>query len=240
MRTRPAVAVGGLTPFTSLDFPGRLAAVVHLQFCPLACPYCHAPHLRPKRPGTLAWAEVLGWLERRRGLLDAVVFSGGEPTAQPGLFSALSATKALGFLTGLATSGLYPRRLAEVFPVLDWIGLDWKAPPANTRRAVGRAGLSPRFVAALAMVRASGIPHEIRTTYHPEVFSPEDLQDMARVLAAHGVQAWVIQEFSPQGVADAALREAALPSDLLAELRRILPGVRVRRRDGRRDVSAIP
>ncbi|MBX5454528.1 MAG: anaerobic ribonucleoside-triphosphate reductase activating protein [Acidobacteriia bacterium] len=239
MRTRQALAVGGVTPFTSLDFPGRLAAVVHLQFCPLACPYCHAPHLQPKRPGTLAWPEVLAWLGRRRGLLDGVVFSGGEPTAQPGLVAALSATRALGFLTGLHTSGLYPRRLAEALPVLDWIGLDWKAPPSNTRRAVGRAGLGPRFAAALAMVRASGIRHEIRTTYHPAVFSPEDLREMARVLAAHGVRAWIIQEFSPRGVADASLREAPLKPELLAELRRILPGVMVRRRDSRLDVSAI-
>src|SRR5579883_974260 len=96
MRARQALAVGGVTPFTSLDFPGRLAAVVHLQFCPLACSYCHAPELRPSRPGTLAWPEVLAWLKTRRGLLDGVVFSGGEPTAQPGLVAALSATRALG------------------------------------------------------------------------------------------------------------------------------------------------
>jgi pyruvate formate lyase activating enzyme len=239
MRTRQALAVGGVTPFTTLDFPDRLAAVVHLQFCPLACPYCHAPHLRPKRSGTVAWPEVLAWLERRRGLLDGVVFSGGEPTAQPGLVAALSETRALGFLTGLETSGLHPRRLAEALPVLDWVGLDWKAPPSQTRRAVGRAGLGPRFLAALTMVHESGIRHEIRTTYHPHVFSPEDLREMARVLAAHRVQAWIIQEFSPQGVADPSLGEAPLEPELLAELHRILPGVRVRRRDGRLDVPAF-
>lgn len=218
--------IGGLTRFTTGDFPGRLACIVHLQFCPLACPYCHAPHLRPRGAGGLKWGTVLAWLESRRGLLDGVVFSGGEPCAQPGLGAALGETRARGFATGLHSSGVYPDRLAGVLDRLDWVGLDWKAPLTDTRPTTGRRNLGPRFGAALEAVLASGVAHEIRTTYHPALLPPAALRAMAETLAGRGVTRWVIQEFSARGVEDAALvaTAATLSPALHDELRAILPG----------------
>ena len=85
--------VGGLTRLSASDYPGKLAAVVFCQGCAWRCSYCHNRGLLPFRkspfPGEIAWAEVLAFLEKRRGLLDAVVFSGGEPTMQPGLAAAM-------------------------------------------------------------------------------------------------------------------------------------------------------
>ena len=77
--------IGGLTPLSTTDYPGQLAAAVFCQGCPWRCGYCHNPHLIPAtvKQG-IDWVEVMRFLERRRGLLDAVVFSGGEPTLQPG------------------------------------------------------------------------------------------------------------------------------------------------------------
>lgn len=219
--------LGGLTPFTSIDFPGRLAAVFHCQGCPLACPYCHTPHLRAAGKGALSWPEALAWLAGRTGLLDGVVFSGGEPCAQTALGHALAACRDLGFATAVHSSGLYPQRLAKLMPLLDWVGLDWKAPPAHTFRATGREGLGARFHRSLEIVLASGIAHEIRTTYHPRIFSGSDLTAMAQTLADHGASRWVIQEFSPTGVADETLRAEAfsLPANLLAELGRLVPEI---------------
>ena len=80
-----ALRVGGFVPFTSADYPGALAAVVFCQGCPWRCGYCHNPHLMPARGDAgRDFDGILDWLESRRGLLDAVVFSGGEPTAQGG------------------------------------------------------------------------------------------------------------------------------------------------------------
>ncbi|MBI3069525.1 MAG: 4Fe-4S cluster-binding domain-containing protein, partial [Betaproteobacteria bacterium] len=77
---RERLRVGGLVPLTTTDYPGRLAAVVFCQGCPWRCGYCHNPHLLPaRRTAPIAWHAVRDFLERRRGLLDAVVFSGGEP-----------------------------------------------------------------------------------------------------------------------------------------------------------------
>ena len=82
--------VGGITPFTTIDYPGELAAVLFCQGCPWRCRYCHNGHLLEADDTTLIdWSAVTGFLERRRGLLDAVVFSGGEPTAQRALADAI-------------------------------------------------------------------------------------------------------------------------------------------------------
>lgn len=106
------LVVGGLTPFTTIDFPGRLAAVIFCQGCPWRCGYCHNAHLHACGSGERSWPDVRGWLTSRRGLLDGVVFSGGEPLLQRGLAPALGEVRSLGFATGLHTAGIYPERLA--------------------------------------------------------------------------------------------------------------------------------
>ena len=78
--------VGGVAPFTATDYPGQLAAVLFVQGCPWRCGYCHNTHLQPRtREGAVSWAKVMSFLARRVGLIDAVVFSGGEPTSDPAL-----------------------------------------------------------------------------------------------------------------------------------------------------------
>jgi pyruvate formate lyase activating enzyme len=162
------LAVGGLVPFTTIDFPGRLAAVVFCQGCPWRCTYCHNPHLLPRGAGTLPWADVLDWLASRRGLLDGVVFSGGEPLLQRNLPAALAEVRALGFATALHTAGAYPERLAAVLPLLDWAGFDVKAPFADYAPIVGcDGGRAARQ--SLELLLASGLPHEIRCTVPPQL-----------------------------------------------------------------------
>ena len=133
--TPPLLRVGGVEPFSSTDYPGALAAVVFCQGCPWRCGYCHNPHLIPARgDDERDFARILDWLASRRGLLDAVVFSGGEPTAQAGLPGAIDAVRAQGFAIGLHTSGAYPRRLAQVLPKVDWVGIDVKASTERLQR----------------------------------------------------------------------------------------------------------
>ena len=121
--------IGGLTPFTSIDFPGRLSAVIFVQGCPLRCGYCHNPHLQQRKSASeMRWTPLLEWLHKRTGLLDGVVFSGGEPTVDPMLKEAIMQVRALGFSIGLHSAGTHPRRMREVLPHIDWIGLDIKAP----------------------------------------------------------------------------------------------------------------
>ena len=140
-----ALRLGGMTPLTTIDFPGRLAAVLYCQGCPWRCGYCHNPELLDATAArALPWAQALAFLESRRGLLDGVVFSGGEPTLQAGLGAALNAVRSLGLQTALHTGGMYPERLAALLPQLDWVGLDIKAPPQRYNAITATPGSGAR------------------------------------------------------------------------------------------------
>lgn len=202
--------VGGLTPLSTTDWPGMLAAVVFCQGCPWRCGYCHNPDLIPARgDDEIPWDDVLAFLHRRRGLLDGVVFSGGEPTLQAGLADAMREVRALGFKIGLHTGGMYSQRLAEVLPLVDWVGMDVKAPFAGYPRITGAAGSGARAEAGLRQLLASGVEHEIRTTVHPALLGDAEVVGLARDLACRGVKHYVIQAFRSQGCRDEGLRQGA-------------------------------
>jgi pyruvate formate lyase activating enzyme len=206
----PALRVGGLVAFSSADWPGRLAAVLFLQGCPWHCGYCHNPHLLPMRgERELDWDETRSWLAARRGLLDAVVFSGGEPTAQVALGSAMRAVRAMGYAIGLHTGGAYPRRLAERIADVDWIGFDVKAPIDGYETVTGIPGSGIAAFASLDIVLQSGVAVEVRTTVHPALTPPDRLVALARELAERGITRWVLQPFRSVGCASAALVAAA-------------------------------
>ncbi|WP_083251172.1 anaerobic ribonucleoside-triphosphate reductase activating protein [Acidihalobacter yilgarnensis] len=186
--------IGGFTPLTTLDFPGNLAAVVFCQGCPWRCDYCQNTPLQlastAKGQG-IDWARIKTFLERRHGLLDGVVFSGGEPTAQAALGAALIETRAMGFRTGLHTAGIYPRRLMSLFSTLDWIALDAKAPLDLYSKITGVPGAGMRFQRSLDGVIGSGLDYEIRTTIYAGA-TIEGMTRLARWLAKQGVRhyAW--------------------------------------------------
>lgn len=207
---RGEVAVGGLTPLSATDFPGYLAAVVFCQGCPWRCGYCHNPHLLERRtPATLAWADVRAFLARRIGLLDAVVFSGGEPLAQPGLRAAVESVRGMGFAVGLHTGGAYPRRLAAVLPLVDWVGFDVKADFDAYADVTRVPGSGARACESLAMVIASGVACEVRTTVHARAHVADDLVMLADRLAALGVRRYALQAFRPGRCADDAWNTSA-------------------------------
>ncbi len=196
------LAVGGLVPLTTIDFPGQLAAVIFCQGCPWRCTYCHNPHLWPARgEGEYGWSQVAVFLTRRQGLLDAVVFSGGEPTAQRALPDAIAYTRDLGFRVGLHTAGIYPARLAKILPLLDWVALDVKAPFAHYDALTHARGSGKRTRLSLHLVLESGVPYEIRTTAHPALLPRQQLVDLARDLSTLGVRHYAVQSVRPQGCA---------------------------------------
>jgi anaerobic ribonucleoside-triphosphate reductase activating protein len=209
-----------------------MAAVLFTQGCPLRCRYCHNPHLQP-HSGKPArdWSATLAWLARRVGLLDAVVISGGEPLMQPGLAAALAEIRGLGFATGLHSAGALPRHLAQVLPLLDWIGLDIKAPFARYANITNRGSSGARAQASLDHVLASGLPCEVRTTVHTDLLDATDLTEIANDLRARGVRHWVLQRFRAVGCADNGLlarKDRPTLDAMLPALRQIIPDIVVR------------
>ncbi|MGC8722971.1 MAG: anaerobic ribonucleoside-triphosphate reductase activating protein [Acidobacteriota bacterium] len=186
--------LGGMTPFSSIDYPGALSAVVFCQGCPWRCPYCHNPHLLSSATrGAIDWKEVERFLASRRGLLDAVVFSGGEPTMQEELLPALLAAKAMGFSVGLHTGGAFPHLLAQALPHVDWVGMDAKAPFERYEAVTGVPGSGLAARESLRNILASGLAYEVRTTLCWPTLSPEDLVVLGDELAALGVRVYSLQ-----------------------------------------------
>ncbi|MDO8420097.1 MAG: anaerobic ribonucleoside-triphosphate reductase activating protein, partial [Rubrivivax sp.] len=231
--------MGGLTPFTSIDYPGLLSAVVFVQGCPWRCGYCHNPHLQARDPPSgPRWSEVLDFLRQRAGLLDAVVFSGGEPTLDPALPQAIGQVRTLGFKVGLHSAGVYPQRLQAVLPLVDWVGLDIKAPLASDaghERVTGVRGSAAAVRRSLAALvqhgRARGLPFECRTTAHPALLDDAALLAVADDVAAAGVAHWVLQIARAQGSTGTLTPVGAdYPApDTLRQLRARLPAMAVRR-----------
>lgn len=234
------LGIAGLSRFSSVDYPGQLAAVVFLAGCPWRCGYCHNPDLQRRDSARLHWPDVLAWLETRVGLLDAVVFSGGEPTLDPALPQAMAQARALGFRIGLHSAGMRPQRLLPLLTLLDWVGLDIKAAPQDAALLGRVAGLrstaaAERAAAAvranLALLIASGIALECRSTVHPLLHQPRALRELAEQLSAAGVRRWALQIARPEGCAQPL---PPVPADypspaLLAELAATLPGLILRR-----------
>lgn len=215
--------VGGFTPLSTSDWPGHLAAVVFVQGCPWRCHYCHNVDLQSREGGTPAgWQHVVGTLARRKGLLDGVVFSGGEPTLDPELVEAIETVRSMGFKAGLHTAGIYPDKLEKVLPLLDWVGFDIKANFADyeTITDMPRSGLPAwrSLQSVLQAVKRQNLGLEIRTTYHPDLHRDDQLVALAESLVHLGIQHWVIQQFRPAHTQHADLTATwAPPSNALLQ-----------------------
>ncbi len=218
----PGLTIAGLARLSVCDWPGRLVATVFLQGCPWSCGYCHNQDLiDPRAPGLVAWGEVWTHLRARQGLLDGVVFSGGEPTQQAQLRAAVERVRSLGYVVGIHTSGAYPQRLAEVLPSLDWVGLDIKGLPQEYPMITGVASSSVRAWAGLDLVLGAGVDYEVRTTVDPRFHTVDGLAELVGSLQAKGVGKVVLQEVRfPKGV-----RVEQTAAELLAELGELPPGV---------------
>jgi pyruvate formate lyase activating enzyme len=215
--------VGGVVEFSTLDYPGRLSTVVFVQGCPWQCTYCHNPHLQPRGNAGADWSRVRALLQRRAGLVDAVVFSGGEPTADPALEDAIREARAMGFAIGLHTAGIYPRRLEQVLPLVDWVGLDVKAPFDHYGAVTGVIASGEQARESVRAVLASGCDYEMRTTFDPEALTEFDVRVVAHSLADRGVRNFALQEFRAAGCADASPRMRTASLALRAELAAMFP-----------------
>lgn len=205
------LAIAGIVPFSTVDWPGRLVATLFLQGCPWQCTYCHNPDLQdPRAPGSHSWQEVLALLRSRSGMLDGVVLTGGEPTRQAAALGAVRWIREAGFAVGLHTAGAYPARLAALLPHLDWVGLDVKASAGRYDQVAGAANASQRATASLALVlqaASAGLGYEVRTTVAPGMAG--DTLVLARELREAGVRHYALQQARAEGTLH--LREAHPP-----------------------------
>ena len=210
--------IGGITPFSTVDWPGKLACVAFLAGCPWRCPYCQNHQLQHASAATANEQDLFAFLEERRGLLDGVVFSGGEPLAQPAVVDAARQARNMGFEVGLHTCGAYPERLQEMLPYLSWVGLDVKAPWDVYERVTKVAGSGELARRSLEIVLESSVELECRTTWHPALLSPDDIATIAHDLAARGVRTWAVQAYRAMGTTGELPDETVYPRDVPGSL----------------------
>jgi len=190
---KKTIVVGGFTPFTTIDFPDHLAAVVFCQGCAWRCHYCHNTSLLDFKAETYSWQHILQFLETRRGLLDAVVFSGGEPTLQKNLLTAISEVRSLGFKIGLHTAGIQPDNFVSLLPYLDWVGFDIKAHFTDYEKITGIPKSGELALKSAQYLLNSGITCEFRTTIDTHFLTTESILSLAAQLAKLGVHQYVLQ-----------------------------------------------
>ena len=209
-KTEPSadsLAIAGLVPLSTVDWPGKLAAVVFLQGCPLACPYCqNEAILDPKVPGAVPWSQVEALLARRAGLLDGVVLTGGEALRQAGVADAARRVREMGFGVGLHTAGAYPRALVKTLPHTDWVGIDVKAMPDDYAAATGFGAGAKAWQSLDAVLEASAeradvgpLDYEVRTTVYPGAPVTERFEELLGELRARGVRNFALQEARTDG-----------------------------------------
>ncbi len=218
----------GLQKVSLIDFPDRIAATVFIGGCNLDCGFCHnrwminAGAIEP----IMAPAALLEWLAARRGKLDGVCLTGGEPCSAPDLPELTREIRALGFAIKLDTNGAYPERLRALLEagLLDYVAMDVKAPLDGRYREAVRTPISlDALRRSMALLRQSGLPHEFRTTVHP-LLDRRALGDLAAQLDP--TDTWVLQPFEPSPEVLAEVR--ALPALSPAEIEALLPTLRAR------------
>lgn len=199
-------------PFTATDYPGNISAVIFIQGCPWRCGYCHNPHLQTRTKNSpLDWQlDVISFLKRRQGLLDAVVFSGGEPSMDPALLSGIEQARNLGFKVGLHTGGTHPNRISEIISFVDWVGLDIKANFNDYEKVTKIANSGKPAQKTLDIIANSGVDFECRTTIHPSLINSDQLLRLAKTLSKYGVRKYAVQVFRATGCIDKELNSVPI------------------------------
>lgn len=192
--------IHGLQKMTLLDFPGHVACTVFLGGCDLRCPFCHNYELATgKVPPVMEEEELFAFLSKRKGLLDGVAVTGGEPCLHRDLPELLARIRELGFAVKLDTNGTHPDMLREILErgLADYVAMDIKNSPGKYAFTAGMAA-EPDFVSAVResvrILMESGTDYEFRTTVVDELHEVQDFEEIGRWI--RGAKRYFLQCFT--------------------------------------------
>ena len=191
------MTIGGIQKFSTVDYPGYTVASIFTIGCNMRCGYCHNPELvLPEQyAGAIPEEEIFEFLEKRRGLLDGVAISGGEPTMQEDLSDFIRRCKKMGFLVKLDTNGTNPGVLRELLQenLIDFVAMDIKGPLEKYSQIAARPIDIDAIRESIDLIRT--IPHEFRTTIVRGQLVPEDFESIGQLV--HGADRFALQYFVP-------------------------------------------
>lgn len=200
--------ISAVNKLTLVDYPGKLAAILFTAGCNMRCGYCHnADFVLPEKIEKLKdhfipFEAVKTFLESRKGLLDGVVFCGGEPTIQPDLLEKMAEVKSMGFLVKLDTNGLRPEIIKEALEkkIVDYFAMDLKSSLEKYSELVGTPVNPEKIKTSIQFIMNSGIDYEFRSTIFPAHHDGETLKSMGKLI--EGAKLWALQNFRNQKVLD--------------------------------------
>lgn len=210
-----------IEPFSMVDYPGHIVATVFFGGCNFHCGYCHNPSLViVKEKSQTSPSDILDFLMTRKGLLDGVCLTGGEPLLSKDMLPLVKGIKelGLGFKVKLDTNGSNLERLQEAAPYLDYIAMDIKTTPEKYDELTQCKGSwNKKAAGTMEWIKKSGIPYEFRTTVMPLWHTFEDLKKIRTILGEEAN--WILQQFRqpPEGVLDSTVYEA-YPDSWLKEI----------------------
>ena len=189
--------LGGLQKFTLLDYPGKMAAIIFTQGCNFRCPYCHNPELviPALYSECIPETDVLAFLYQRRGQLEGVVVTGGEPTIHNDLPEFLKKIKHMGFAVKLDTNGSNPALLKKILAekLVDYIAMDIKAPLCKYQKVCGAHVDTDKIKESVKIILQSSIEHEFRTTLVKPLCPAEDIPSILATIV--GARRYTLQKF---------------------------------------------
>ncbi len=229
----PPVRILGWSKTTLLDYPGHVASTLFLQGCNFRCPYCHNPELVLHAEGDgqapLDLDEVIAYLATYSRMLEGVCLTGGEPLLQKGLPELCRQIRGLGLQVKLDTNGSLPERLGALLDasLLDYVAVDIKGPPdkirAIARTAMPETELVTATEATVALLQASAVSYELRTTVVPGLLDENDLAQLGEWLK--GSHRYFLQQFRPGKCLDPLFCDLpAYPPEYLKEQAEALSG----------------
>lgn len=187
----------GLMRLTLLDYPEKAACTIFTGGCDFRCPFCHNKSVILKDTEQIPTEEIFKFLSKRRGILDGVCISGGEPLINPDIIEFMSRVKALGYSVKLDTNGGHPMRLREALEsgFCDYVAMDIKNSPEKYPQTVGVDGFDAGKISeSIEIIKSCGIEHEFRTTAVRELHTAEDMRKLTAQIA--GEERYFIQSYT--------------------------------------------
>jgi len=192
-----------------IDYPGEICAIVFTQGCNFRCPYCHNPELvNPELYGeNLQEETIFSFLAMRRGKIDAVTITGGEPTIQHDLIEFVKRVRKTGYSIKIDTNGSNPEVIEKLISMklLDYIAMDIKS-PADKFKMITKSHISyDKITQTTELIMKSGIPYEFRTTVLKKLLDENDILNIANSI--RNAKLYILQQFIPSKVLDRGLMQ---------------------------------
>ena len=227
--------LGGIQKLTLLDYPGVVACTVFTLGCNMRCPFCHNALLVTKTDEAEEYPveDFFAFLEKRRGILDGVAITGGEPLLQSDIGEFIAKIKAMGYKVKLDTNGSFPDKLEEILKSgnVDYVAMDIKNSPEKYAETVGIPGFDvSKIQRSIEIIRSSGVDHEFRTTVVSPLHDADSIAGAAEMV--RGAPGYFLQNFVDSGNLINGEGMSALPEEelekALAKAKDFIPQAQIR------------